>query len=356
MNPSAWDGREVPGEIQSALDDYVSALVDGDRSRATHVALALLSRGFSGEQVVVGVLAPALVRVGHGWRQGEWSIAGEHRATAMTEATLLTVGEIATQAPGAAAPGSTGRVVVACSEGEWHTLPGLMVAEVLRMRGANVTFVGPSVPADDLGDFLGDERPSVVAVTCSTLLSLAGAWRTVTAARAVGLTVVCGGGGFRDDGRWAWAIGADQWAPDVVHGADVVVAAMGAPPRPPRGPVGDPDVTAEVQYLRREHGDLLHEALTLAARTDVRVRLSEAAHDVAEHDVDSTLRAVTSATAVADPAVVTDHVIWCENDQRPRALPLDFIRTAYDSLLTVLPDELPVARAMALAGRASCGR
>ena len=356
MSTPPDSGRAPTSLAESALDLYVEALASGDRAEAERIAMDLVQQGVPGQDVVRWLLAPALVGVGHGWRLGEWSIAGEHRATAITEATLLAVSDAALALPGAVGSGSTGRVVVACSEGEWHTLPGLMVAEVLRMRGADVTFVGPSVPADDLHEFLGDDRPSVVAVTCSTLLSLAGAWRTVTAARAVGLTVVCGGGGFRDDGRWAWAIGADQWAPDVIHGANLVMAALDGPPRPPRGPVGDPDVATEVQRLRREHGDLLQNALAMAERQDTRVHEGEAAHELASFDLDSALRAVTSATAVADPAVVTDYVTWYENDHRVRALPVDFIATAFDCVLAVLPAELPVARAMALTARGACGR
>jgi methanogenic corrinoid protein MtbC1 len=40
--------------------------------------------------------------------------------------------------------------VVTCAEGEWHSLPARMVAEVLRLHGWQVTFLGASTPADHL--------------------------------------------------------------------------------------------------------------------------------------------------------------------------------------------------------------
>src|SRR3712207_7094162 len=40
-----------------------------------------------------------------------------------------------------------GHVVVACLDGEWHALAARIVAEVLRVHGWRVTFLGASVPA-----------------------------------------------------------------------------------------------------------------------------------------------------------------------------------------------------------------
>ena len=120
----------------------------------------------------------------------------------------------AMSAPGAVQEGIRGRVVIACSEGEWHMLPAQMATEVLRLRGADVSFIGPSVPADDLAEFIGDDPPAAVAVTCSMPMSLVGAWRSISALRELGMTVVCGGRGFGPDGRWGLALGADHWATD----------------------------------------------------------------------------------------------------------------------------------------------
>lgn len=133
----------------------------------------------------------------------------EHRASAITESVLHAVVDNAMHAPGAMIEGIRGWVVIACTEGEWHLLPGMMVSEVLRLRGADVAFIGPSIPADEFAGFLGDKPPAAVAISCSMPMSVVGAWHSISALRAMGMTVVCGGRGFGSDGRWGLALGAD---------------------------------------------------------------------------------------------------------------------------------------------------
>ena len=84
----------------------------------------------------------------------------------------------------------------------------LVILTVLRLRGTDVSFIGPSVPAAELAAFLGDDPPAAVAITCSMPMSLTGTWRTISALRALGMTIVCGGRGFGPDGRWGLALGA----------------------------------------------------------------------------------------------------------------------------------------------------
>src|SRR4028119_1045642 len=64
-------------------------------------------------------------------------------------------------------PVSRGHVLVACAEGDWHSLPAQAIAEVLRTRGWDVSFLGASTPASHVGFYL-DRRPATaVAVSCS---------------------------------------------------------------------------------------------------------------------------------------------------------------------------------------------
>ncbi|MFN8169046.1 MAG: B12-binding domain-containing protein [Candidatus Nanopelagicales bacterium] len=208
---------------------YLEAARAGDRRSALDLSLELLDRGVPAETVILQVLVPAQVEIGNLWQGGHVSISAEHRASAITEAVLQTLVTTALLAPTAPREGSAGRAVVVCSEGEWHLLPGLMVTEVLRLRGVDASFVGPSTPADDLAEFLRDDPPRAVAVTCSMPTSLAWTWRSVSVVRALGMAVVCGGRGFGTDGRWASALGADEWAPDVSSGADAIMRTLGSP-------------------------------------------------------------------------------------------------------------------------------
>ena len=110
-----------------------------------------------------------------------------------------------------------------------------MATAVLRLPGSHVTYVAPSLPVDDLMEYLFHHGPTVVALACFAAMNLAGCWRIVSALRSGGMTIVCGGRWFGSHGRWVWELGADHWAPDLTRGADRILAAIDGPQTMPRG-------------------------------------------------------------------------------------------------------------------------
>lgn len=326
----------------------------GERRQAIDVAIDLLQQGVPAERVLTDLLSRAQAEIGRGWQDGRWSVAMEHRASSITESALQAVVNSAMSAPGAVKEGVRGRVVIACSEGEWHMLPGQMATEVLRLRGADVSFIGPSIPADELAEFLGDDPPAVVAVACSMPLSLVGAWSTISALRAMGMTVVCGGRGFGPHGRWGLAVGADLWAPDLSLGADMLLSAMDKPRPTRRGPLGEPDLLGEVRVLRRDHETLVEEATQTALVRWPSIRAGDAAMRATRDDLSATLRTITAAILVDDQDLVTEYVDWFEAVLTGHGLRPAFVPCAFELLLGVLPAGLTHARGMATSGLDAC--
>lgn len=345
----AGSGAVAP-EFVRPLSEYLEAIEAGNRRVAIRVVLDLLDSGLDAERIITDLLTRAQVEVGRGWQEGRWSVAMEHRASAITESALHALVDEAVRIPGAAPEGSQGRAVVACSEGEWHLLPGLMAVEVLRLRGADVTFVGPSVPAADLAAMVGSDPPPVVAVTCSMPLSLGGSWRTISSLREVGMTVVCGGRGFGPDGSWGLALGGDHWAATFSAGADIIIAA-GQQERPP---LGSAEAIQEARFLRRDRTQYVAQAAELALSAWPSLRQTDAAIRATREDLVSTLKAVESASIVGDPELLADFVHWFQDLLQARGLPLDYVPTAFDLLLAVLPEELAGARRMATARLGMC--
>lgn len=341
-------------DVEAHVALYLAAVHRGERRQAIDIAIALLQQGVPAERVVTDLLARTQAEIGQGWQEGRWSVAMEHRASSITESALQAVVNIAMSAPGVVREGTRGRVVIACSEGEWHMLPGQMATEVLRLRGADVSFIGPSVPADELAGFVGEDPPIAVGIACSMPMSLVGAWRSISALRALGMTVVCGGRGFGPDGRWGLTLGADHWAPDFSVGADTLLSAVDEPPPTQREPVGEPDLVAEVRSLRREHETLVENATQTAFAMWPTIRSSDAARRATRKDLAATLQIIAAATLVNDRDLVTDHVTWCEAVLVGHQLRLAFVPSAFELLLGVLPADLTHAREMATAGRAAC--
>jgi methanogenic corrinoid protein MtbC1 len=333
---------------------YLNAVRAGDRRSAVDLALELLEAGVPAETVILQVLVPAQVEIGNLWQGGHVSIAAEHRASAITEAVLQALVTTALLAPTAPREGSAGRAVVVCSEGEWHLLPGQMVTEVLRLRGVDASFVGPSTPADDLAEFLRDDPPRVVAVTCSMPTSLAWTWRSVSVVRAMGMPVVCGGRGFGTDGRWAAALGADEWAPDVSTGANAVMRAMAAPSPGSRPPTGDVEVVMEVRTLRRRRDSLAEQLVEAVGQEQRGALLGETEVRAFREAVAHTVAGIASSLLVGDDDLVIGHVAWTESVLEARGLPLSLLPLAYDMLADTLPDDLRLAARMVSVARAAC--
>ena len=190
---------------------------------------------------MLDVLAPAQREVGRRWEEGSWSVAQEHAATAVTDVTL---GLLALDAE----PAGKGWAVVGCVEGEWHALPARMAAEILPLRGWEVTFLGPSLPSDELSRVCR-RRPDVVGLSCSMPFSLRGAARSVAACRKEGVPVLTGGSGFGPGGRYASRLGATGWAPDPAAAVTLLEdwTRTGAPSKSPSPPVDDEHLELELE-------------------------------------------------------------------------------------------------------------
>jgi hypothetical protein len=117
-----------------------------------------------------------------------------------------------------------------------------------------------------------------------------------------------------------------------------------------------PRVAQEMLVLRRDHGQLLLDAIRVATRLLPGRVGADAAQAAVGDMIDEILHVVASAALVGDPSVATSHVAWAEAGLRARSLPVDRTGVAFASVLAVLPSELVHTRAMALTGSAACGR
>jgi MerR family transcriptional regulator, light-induced transcriptional regulator len=301
------------------------------------LVVELAEAGTPAEELVLQVLAPAQREVGRRWQEGRWSVAQEHAATAVTDTALglLTLD---------VEPEGVGSAVLACVEGEWHTLPARMAAEVLRLRGWDVTFLGPSLPADDLAAFVSRCRPDAVGLSCSMPVSIKGAARSIDACRHAGVPVLAGGPGFGPQGRYAIGLGATAWAPDPLTAAAVMDGwRSGSVSAPPVGAAPDGEHLA----LERDRDVLVAEALGRLGGIEWTPHRREGLIFL--------FTAVESAVFVGDPAVLA----YCQ-PAADRLLgsgpgPKPSLADALDAVFAVVGDHLPGARRVLEGGRGLTG-
>lgn len=299
---------------ETAYPDYLHCLAEADEPGAVDVARGLLDAGVPADRVLLELVAPAQAEVGERWARNEWSVAQEHAATHISERVVAAVAAYADVRP------TRGRIVVACMDGEWHALPARLVAEVLRLRGWQVTFLGASVPAAHLVSYLHRYDAYAVALACALPMRLPHAHRMIEACRRADVPVVVGGRGFGADGRWARRLGA-AWAPNGPAAADLLTdeRTLRAGSSVSLAQLADDEYAALVS----RRGELIDGALAeLAQRFPVTRDYTSAQLDSTVSDLGYILDFLAAALYVDDGSLFTEFVEWLVSILDSRGVPL----------------------------------
>ncbi|MEU6123175.1 cobalamin-dependent protein [Streptomyces sp. NPDC047123] len=231
-------------DVERLADHLWEAVSVGDERAATARVLDALDEGFDAESVLLDVIGAVQRKVGEEWAANRITIAQEHAATAINERTVAAL----TLHPAARVTPTRGRITVACVDGEWHALPARLVAEVLKLRGWQVDYLGAQVPAPHLISHLHQTRADAVALSGSIATRLPTAHAAITACQAVGVPVLAGGAAFGPDGRYAELLGAEAWAPDARAAADLLARAPLPRPRAAHQQIDDLPHLADQEY------------------------------------------------------------------------------------------------------------
>jgi methanogenic corrinoid protein MtbC1 len=330
--------RDTPtvGQWPDPAERYLDLIGAGDEGGAVALVNRLLDDGAPAERVLLDVISAAQARVGQLWADNQWSVAREHAATAISERAVAAVAARAGTRP------YRGRLTVACVDGEWHALPGRILAEVLRLRGWRVDYLGANVPGPHLVTHLHQTDADAVALSCMLPTRLPRAHATIAACRAVGVPVIAGGPGFGPDGRHARLLGADTWAASADAAANDLASGDWPPPTAP-----DPGIhyaSEEYHRLVRRRPELIDASWHRLASAyppvaDYDQQQRESTLDDLGHIVDF----LAAALYVGDPRVFTDFAAWTTQVLAARDVPGVAVTTGMDILHELLGDQ-PRAR------------
>lgn len=167
----------------------LAAFLAGDRPGARRIAVSELEKGLA--HLYEEVVTPALREIGRLWYERRISVAQEHLASALAQATIASLYPLIDWPTGGP------RAVVACVGGEQHALGARMTADLLGLDGWDVTFLGPDVPTDALVELLRSRPPKLVALSITLALQLSEARSAIASIRASlpGVRIMLGGRG-----------------------------------------------------------------------------------------------------------------------------------------------------------------
>jgi len=281
--------------LGATYDAYLTGLAAADAPTAVADLRDALAQGASAKDVVGRVIARGQHTVGESWATGEWGIAEEHAATLAAEQALTLIAPPTPRQPNAT------RVVIACAEGEWHTMPARLAAELARSPQLEIIVLGGSVPAAELGGSLRVLAPAVLGLSTTLATNLIGASRCIEAARAQGIRVIVGGAAWGPTQLRAQALGASLMLQDLtelarhVREGDLRASVM-APPLP---------LPAEALTLEHPPSELMEAALEhWAAGRDAEQGDND--HNQTMEAFDWITRHLAAAIACNDPSVVGD--------------------------------------------------
>jgi methanogenic corrinoid protein MtbC1 len=316
-------------EIELAL---ISKAMAGDAGGLYRIASDLMEGGVPFDAVLFDYLLAAERSVGQRWAQGDYLVAEEHAVTAAIETVISLLAGLFDQ------PQDAPSVMVATAEGDDHSLPARAAAAHLLFLGYKTTFLGGSIPADDLHDFLEAEPPSALMLSGAMTTHLLGARSIIAAAHEAGVPVVAGGKAFGRDGRWASAVGVDRWVATLREAADVVEQwARGEGP----GALAD----------QAPIPDSLRDLMSARSRVLGRAREQLGSESVRLQDeAELLLGAIESALLTGDNEIVSEMLHWQSKSLTAYGLDPDLVVDAVADQLSEFEDA-----ATLLAGARSAG-
>jgi excisionase family DNA binding protein len=216
-------GRRAKADRTAILTARMTA---GDEAGAWRVIDDALASGMDPAAVYLDLLAPVLRGVGAGWAAGTVTIAEEHRASAVA---LRLIGRLGPQF--ARRGRKRGIVIIGAPAGDQHSLPGAIVADLLRGEGFEVIDLGANTPDSSFAETAQDATRLVAVVIGVTAPGCDNAVQSIVQAlRRSGSTVpVLIGGAAINAAEHALRLGADAWTgPD---GQSVITAVNAAAAR-----------------------------------------------------------------------------------------------------------------------------
>ncbi|MEV0095899.1 cobalamin-dependent protein [Streptomyces sp. NPDC050738] len=330
------DGRTVTAQLSV---QFHNSLLQQNESMATALVRRALDKGVTPQDFLLEVVAPAQQRIGEAWASGAIGVAQEHAATALSD-RAVTLALAAPQYGPDVRPDRT-RITVACVEGEWHALPARLVADILRLHGRQVTFLGAHVPTHHLRAHLRTDRPQIMALSCSMASRLPFAHAAVGACRNAGIPVLAGGAAFGPSGARAREVGADQWCGDALEAASFLAqGTLGGDSSPAYVP--DPENQEEFWLLTSTRARLVHDLATGLGHPDPAHPLHRA--QLTDH-LALLAESLASSVYMADPFIFAESVSWLTQIGRPRQLTPAFLESALERMAARLRD-FPLAAAV----------
>lgn len=155
---------QPPVNIAEAPKQYAKAAIAGEEQTCARMIDNLVRQGIALPSIYQGVLGEAMYLVGKWYEVEAIDVGQEHLASAITERMMS---RLIQYSPAPRKHAST--AVLACVEGNWHSIGLRMISDMLRLKGWRSVYLGASVPKQSIFNAIETHAPKLVLinVTCN---------------------------------------------------------------------------------------------------------------------------------------------------------------------------------------------
>ncbi len=211
------------------LENYLDALLEGDRSRCRFIIEKTLQCGTPTNLVYADIIWPIMVEIERLSRDGRISPAAEHLATRINRNI---VDQLQNKLP--RKPLKSKKIVVCCVKDELQELGAQIIADLFESDGWEVKFLGGGLTNDDILAFVNKHGPDILLIygtspkQAPTVRQLIDTIKNVNAWPEMRI-MVSGGLFNRAEGLWQ-EIGADLFAATAVEAVQAATSERKAEP------------------------------------------------------------------------------------------------------------------------------
>jgi methanogenic corrinoid protein MtbC1 len=196
---------------ESVFEEYLKALVGGDRKQSRSVIERVLQSGVPANSVYVDVIWPVMVEIEKLRRSERITPVQEHLATRINRTI---VDQLQNKLP--RRPDKNRKIVVCCAQDELQELGAQMMVDLFESDGWEVKFPGGGLNNDDILAFANEYGPDILLIYGTEPRQAPQLRRLIDTIKGVaawpGMRIMVSGGVFgRAEGLWE-EIGADLYA------------------------------------------------------------------------------------------------------------------------------------------------
>jgi len=149
---------ESPTDVEGFVDHSLQAVENLDSDTLRDV-LDQASVKLGGSRAIENVIVPLIAKIGERWEEGNISVAQEHAASAVIKEVLSIASRPHSESSGAPT------LTVVTPVGQLHELGAALVACMARRRGWLVSYLGSSLPAEEIASAVNQRDSLAVALS-----------------------------------------------------------------------------------------------------------------------------------------------------------------------------------------------